>query len=110
MNTLVAAYQNDWQLRGADGNKVAYPGAGPGYDQKPGDYARNVVTRLRKNSALLAAGKQVVWPERLNDHRFDYYRGRHYYRPSPNAPTLRLMPHRRIMASVLEFPSSDAVC
>lgn len=109
MNALVAAYQNDWQLRGADGNKVAYPGAGPGIDQKPGDYARTVVARLRKNSALLAAGRQVVWPERLNDHRFDYYRGRHYYRPVPNAPTLRLMPHRRIMASVLEFPSSDAV-
>lgn len=109
MNTLVAAYQNDWQLRGADGNKVDYPGAGPGIAQRPGEYAKTVIARLRKNSALLAANKQVVWPERLNDHRFDYYRGRHYYRPTPNAPTLRLMPHRRIMASVLEFPSSDAV-
>ena len=109
MNALVAAYQNDWQLRDSQGNQVAYPGAGPEQDQKPAEYARTVMSRVRKNSAKIAAGFTVSWPERLNDLRFDYYRGRHYYRPTATSQTVRLLPYRRIMASVLEFPSSDAV-
>ena len=138
MTELTADYQNDWQVRDPNGNLYAFPGralhlaTASGEPEKVRERATEIIKRVRANNKQLLT-KRTMGPgwsgndqQRLNDYRFEYYRGRHYYRvPRSRAEQLqlqaahgpmhippqpmKLFPYRRIMASVIEFPSSDAV-
>jgi hypothetical protein len=137
MTELTADYQNDWQVRDQHGQLYEFPGrplhasTSTGEPEKVRERAAEIIKRVRANNKQLLT-KGTMGPgwgadqQRLKDYRFEYYRGRHYYRvPRSRAEQLqlqaaygpaaippqpmKLFPYRRIMASVIEFPSSDAV-
>ena len=137
MTELTADYQNDWQVRDRNGKLYAFPGralhlaTASGEPEKVRERAAEIIKRVRANNKQLLT-KGTMGPgwgaadeQRLKDYRFEYYRGRHYYRvprsraeqlqlqaaygPAIPLQPMKLFPYRRIMASVIEFPSSDAI-